>query len=336
MQLAVVGLGFMGATHIKALESVQGAKLAAVVSSDEKKLSGDLSGISGNLGNQGEKLDFSQISKYKRPEEAFADPAIDAVDLCLPTDKHAPLAIAAMRAGKHVLVEKPMALNEAQCQQMLEASRETGKILMCAQVLRFFPAYTKLRELVQNGGLGPIRSAVFRRRCAAPTWNPWITDVANSGGGVFDLLIHDIDFCLHAFGMPEAVAGTGYEDLKGGQDFLHATLFYANHGPVIVTGGWHHRQSYPFSMEYTVSGDKGTLEFDSESRPVKLYHEDGSVSDPALDQVDGFAAELQYFADCVNTGQQPERCSPAESAASVRVTQLLLSSRAQGGAKLSL
>jgi predicted dehydrogenase len=108
MRIAVVGLGFMGSTHLQALRKVPEAKLAAVVSDDPRKLEGDLSGISGNLNRASDdKLDFSTIRKYRRVEDALADPEIDAVDLCLPTHLHAPIAAQSLQAGKHVLVEKP-------------------------------------------------------------------------------------------------------------------------------------------------------------------------------------------------------------------------------------
>src|SRR6476661_3704706 len=89
MRIAVLGLGFMGSTHLKALRNVPGATLAAVVSSDDAKLAGDLSAIQGNLGGPGEKMDFLGAARYHTVAEALADPNIDAVDICLPTDRHA-------------------------------------------------------------------------------------------------------------------------------------------------------------------------------------------------------------------------------------------------------
>src|SRR5258707_8813479 len=110
MKIAVIGLGFMGSTHLKALKNVPEAELAAVVSSDEKKLSGDLSAIQGNIGGPGEKMDFSRVKKYHTLAQALADPAIDAVDIFLPPDQHSSPALAPLRAGKHVLGEKTLAL----------------------------------------------------------------------------------------------------------------------------------------------------------------------------------------------------------------------------------
>ncbi len=253
MRIAVVGLGFMGSTHLKALKNIPEAEVVAVVSSDEKKLAGDLSAIQGNIGGPGEKMDFSRVKKYRTLDQALADPDVDAVDICLPTDQHAPAALAALRAGKHVLVEKPMALDGADADRMLAEARKSGRVLMTGQVLRFIGAYQ------QDGRAGEVRMRwdrcarrCFRRRCAAPAWSKWLADPAKSGGGVFDLLIHDVDYCVHLLGKPAAVSATGYENLPRGIDVISAEFHYPSIGSVVITGGWHHPKSYPFSMEFTI------------------------------------------------------------------------------------
>lgn len=335
IKIGVAGLGFMGSTHLKALRKIPGAELLAVVSNDETKRSGDLSAIQGNLGGPGEKLDFSTVRKYRSIAEAIADPDIDALDLCLPSDQHAPVAIEALRAGKHVFVEKPMALDVAQCQAMIDEARKHKRVLMVAQVLRFFPAYTLLRDQLRSGALGQVRSALFRRRCAAPAWGKWAFDPGKSGGGVFDLLIHDVDMCLHLFGPPRSVFALGHVNLEGGMDTMTASLEYDGISDVVITGGWHHRKSYPFSMEYTVSADGGTVEYSSAGRPPTLYKADGEVEVLKEPEVDGYQAELAYFIDCCQNHRWPEVCAPEQSALAVSLMRLMEESRAKGGARLT-
>lgn len=331
MRIAVLGLGFMGSTHLKALKNIPNAQLVAVASSDERKLAGDLSAIQGNLGGPGEKMDFSTIAKYRSWEDALRDPNVEAVDICLPTDQHAPVALAALAAGKHVLLEKPMALDGAAADRLVEEARRRGCVLMTAQVLRFFPDYQVAAGLVKNGSLGPIRAALLRRRCAAPAWSKWLADSTKSGGGVFDLLIHDVDYCLHLFGQPESVSATGYEDLPRGIDFICARFQYAGGATVVVTGGWHHPKAYPFSMEFTIMGDAGTLEYSSAGRPLKLYTSAGDETLPDLPSHDGYQKELEYFASCVAQNREPELCPPAESAAAVKLALHMLESRKRNG-----
>ncbi len=334
MRIAILGLGFMGSTHVKALQKIPSAKLVAVASQEEKRLAGDLSDIQGNIGGPGEKMDFSQVNKYWDAEEAVRDPAVEAVDICLPTDQHTPIAIAALRAGKHVLVEKPMALDGAAADQMMREAEKSGRILMVAQVLRFFPSYRAASDLVRSGKLGQIRSALFRRRCAAPGWSQWMQDSSKSGGGVFDLLIHDVDIALHMLGAPEAVSATGYEAMPRGIDTITAQFVYPKINTVTVTGGWHHPKAYPFSMEFTVVGDEGTLEFSSDGRPLTLYRANGEQELVETPEVDGYLAELRYFLECAEAGRKPELCPPEESAAAVKWTRRMVESRNKNGEKL--
>ncbi len=263
MRIGVIGLGFMGSTHLQAIANIEGAELAAVMDLDEKRLSGDLSGIQGNLGGPGLRMDFSGVKRYRTVEEMASDVEVEAVDVCLPTFLHAPVTLQLLRAGKHVLVEKPMALNGAECDEMIAEAQRQGRVLMVAQVLRFAPAYQALRRYIEDGSVGTVRSAMFRRRCAVPGWGPWEFDAAKSGGGIFDLLIHDVDMCLHLFGAPTAVSAVGHEDMAHGIDNILAQFHYPGAGFVAVTGGWHHAGAYPFSMEYTVVGDNGVVEYDS-------------------------------------------------------------------------
>jgi predicted dehydrogenase len=310
MRLAVAGLGFMGGVHIKALASVGGVELAAVVS---------------------RRAPESDAKHYARLEDALGDPEIDAVDLCLPTDMHESAAIAALAAGKHVLVEKPMALSVESCRRMIAAAERAKKVLMVAQVLRFFPAYEELQRVVDKGELGSIRSATFRRRCAQPGWSEWITDKSRSGGGGFDLLIHDVDMSLRLFGAPSAISATGYEDAAKGIDVISARFYYDGF-VAEISGGWMGAGKFPFAMEFTVLGDGGVLEYNSESRPLKKY---GSGEDVALEAVDGYAAEIAYFAECCRKGEQPWLCTPESSAEAVRLTLAMFEARSKNGERIS-
>jgi len=334
MRVGVVGLGFMGATHIRALRSIADAELKAVCSRDEKKLAGDLSAIQGNLGGPGERLDFTRVARYREIRELLEDPNVDAVDVCLPTNQHADVAMEALRREKHVLVEKPMALDEESARHMIATAEKHKRVLMVAQVLRFLPAYQALREVLGRGSTGLMRSAICRRRCAAPAWSAWLTDPKQSGGGVFDLLIHDVDICLHLFGMPEAISATGHEALASGVDVITATLHYAGGRTAVISGGWHHPKSFPFSMDYTVVADGGTVEYSSAGSGPVFYGADGEREALNLEEKDGYRAEIEYFLDCARRGTKPELCPPEDSARAVAAARLMLEARARNGEKI--
>ena len=325
VNFAIVGLGFMGATHARAAMKLANMRLRAVVDSSEKRLSGDLRDVGGNLGAGGELMDFSEVRKFHRVEEALADPEIDVIDICLPTDLHAPTAIAALRAGKHVLVEKPLALNEASANEVLREAERSGRLLMTGQVLRFLPAYAEAARLVRGGALGAIRMSWFRRHCAKPSWGGWLADPARSGGGIFDLLIHDVDFSIWLFGEPARITAEG----AGG--LISATFTYPRSGPVVIAGGWHAQGPYPFSMAFTIAGEEGTLEFSSAGCPLTLSRAGAAAPEIVpVPERDGFAAELSYFAECVAINRQPELCPPAESALAVKVALGMLEACTKG------
>ncbi len=336
MRIGVIGLGFMGSTHLEAYQKVRGFELAAVSSSSEKKLAGDLGDVGGNLDRGGGVLDFGSAARHRRAADLIDDPGVEAVDICAPTYLHKPLALRALAVGKHVLVEKPMALSAAECEEMIEAAEAAGCVLMVAQVLRFFPEYVAARAQILSGELGATRAATFRRRCAAPAWGQWLKDPARSGGGVFDLLIHDFDYCRHLFGKPAAVRAVGSEDLEAGIDFAEAQLLYDDGVPVIISGGWHHPASFPFSMEFTILCDQGTLDYNSDKAGLRLHTAAGMAEDLELPEQDGFVEELQAFVGACQEGRAPAICLPEHSAESVRMALAMHRSRAHGGVPVTV
>jgi predicted dehydrogenase len=335
MRVAVLGLGFMGATHIDALNQIDGATLAAVYSSDEKKLAGDLSAVGGNLSARNGHADFSGVHKYRDLEAVLADSSIDAVDICLPTYLHDVVAVEALRAGKHVLVEKPIAIDAYGADRMISAARRYKRVLMTAHVLRFSPEYAVLQKALRLGQYGNMRLAVFRRQCAAPEWSEWFKDPAKCGGGAFDLLIHDVDLSLQLFGKPKAVSACGAVDQKRGLDCLEAQLHYENGSTAVIAGGWHYPGEYPFSAEYSVTLDGGTIEHRSGGRPPMMYGANGSMQVLEMTGSDGYRAEIEYFLECCRTGHAPDFCPPAESADALKLITLLLEARNRNGAKLA-
>ena len=331
MKVGVVGLGFMGSTHLQAYGSVPNAEVAALCSDDEKKLAGDLSAIQGNLDRPGQTMDFGNAARYRKFDDLLTDRDVEAVDLCVPSYLHANLTLKALAAGKHVLVEKPMALSGGECDAMIAASKKAGRVLMVAQVLRFWPDYAGAREKVRSGELGAVKAALFRRKCAAPAWGKWLKDRDKSGGGVFDLLIHDFDYCLHLLGKPESITAIGVEELDRGIDIAEARLHYGHGAPVVISGGWHHPSAYPFSMQFSIICEGGTLDFHSALRRLTLFGADGKSEEVELPKTDGFQAELQAFASACENGQAPEICRPEDSAVATKMTLAMCASREQGG-----
>jgi predicted dehydrogenase len=324
VKIGIAGLGFMGATHVAAIQKIPGLELAAVCTTNERALSGDLTEVGGNLDLAPAKYDFSALHKCREWRDLVADAELDAVDICLPTDLHTEVAIAALERGKHVLCEKPMALNRADCDRMIAAAKSAGRVLMIGQVLRFWPEYEVLRDAVREKRYGAVRQVEFRRSAGLPDWSRWLPQEARSGGAVVDLLVHDIDQAVALFGMPKTVSAKSL----GAEDTIDAALDYGEGGPPVrIKGGWL-PVGTPFSMGFRLEAERGTLELGGDG--LFLEDEAGRRAMEAP-KGDGYRNELAYFAECCSRGLRPERCPPEESAAGIALALLLKDSRAKEG-----
>src|SRR5581483_5342529 len=272
--------------------------------------------------------DLSAARKYGEWRELIDDPKLDAVDICLPTDLHAPAAIAALEGGKHVLCEKPMALSADDCERMLATAKRHGRVLMIGQILRFWPEYLYLQDFVKAGRYGQIRSATFTRRCGLPDWSRWLPDESRSGGAVIDLLIHDIDQALLLFGTPARIDAKSI----GEPDTLMGTLIYPGGPEVRIQGGWF-PSGTPLSMGFQVRADRAELEWGPNG--LTLSDAGGFREIVSVSAADAYREELSYFVDCCRAGKPPERCLPQESARALKLALLLKQSRGSGGEQLA-
>ena len=321
----------MGSAHARAIAGAPGGELAAIYLRDPSRVGEP---PRGNLDAGGGELDLTGVRVTGRLEDIFRDGSIDAVSVCLPTHLHAETAIAALRAGKHVLVEKPMALDAREAAAMIAAAKECHRVFMVAHVLRFFPAYAALREAMARGDMGALCALALRRRCAAPAWSGWFGDTAKSGGATLDLLIHDIDMALSLCGAPDTVSATGYDSMDRGIDLMRAQLQY-RHGPAVsVEGGWHLPGSYPFVMAYTAVFDDGVMEYHSAGETVAIHKRGAEPEKLSLPKNDAYSEEIRYFLARCADGKTPEKCKPEESLRALKVALLLVESRSRKGEKI--
>jgi predicted dehydrogenase len=311
MNVGLVGIGFMGMIHYLAYQKVRGAKVTAIATRDPKRLAGDWRGIQGNFGPPGEQMDLGKIARYTDWRAMLKDPKIDLVDVCLPSALHPEVAIAALKAGKHVLVEKPIALETADAKRMVKAANAAGRQLLIAQVLPFFPEYAFARQAIESGKYGKLLGGHFKRVIADPLWMKDFYDPKSVGGPVVDLHIHDAHFIRLTCGMPKAVFSTG--SVRDGHVRFVNTNFVFDDPTVAVTAaaGVIDQQGRSFTHAYEIYLERATLVFDFAvldgkpvvSMPLTVLSRDGKVAQPKLPEVDGFAAELAEAAKSVKTGK---------------------------------
>ncbi len=209
IHVGIAGVGFMGWIHWLAYRASRGIRVAAIATRDPKRRAGDWRGIQGNFGPPGEQVDLSGVRACERLEELLRDPSIDLVDLCLPPHLHAEATLQALAAGKHVFVEKPMALTTEDCDRMVEAARKAGKQLLVGHVLPFFPEYAEARRLIEEGRHGKVLGGSFKRVISDPAWLKDFYDPGKIGGPLVDLHVHDAHLIRLLFGMPTSVTSQG-------------------------------------------------------------------------------------------------------------------------------
>ncbi|QVL33272.1 Gfo/Idh/MocA family oxidoreductase [Telmatocola sphagniphila] len=306
LRIGIVGLGFMGMIHYLAGRKVTGAQVTAVCSRDPKKLAGDWTSIRGNFGPPGEQMDLSGIKKYANLEDLLSDPEIDLIDICNPTDQHPHTAIAALKAGKHVLVEKAIALTPEGADAMMAAAKVSGKMLMVAHVLPFFPDFDYARQLISSNKFGKLMAGHFRRIISRPDWSADIGDASKTGGPAVDLHVHDTHFIRLNFGMPKTVSSAGYVEKETVQH-LTTTYGYPGGSAITCTSGAVTMKGRPFVHGYELYFEKATIVYESGAIPLTVYQEDGSIDHPNLpggDPVDSFTAEITEAVNSVLSGKK--------------------------------
>jgi predicted dehydrogenase len=309
VRIGLVGIGFMGWIHFLAARALQKARLTAVCSRDKKKLSGDWTSIRGNFGPPGEMVDLSQIKKFESLESMLADPDIDLVDICNPTHLHAKTAIAALKAGKNVLVEKAIALTPEEADDMLAAAKLANRLLMVAHVLPFFPEFAYAADLAHKRTFGKLLGAQFKRVISRPDWSADIADAAKTGGPAIDLHIHDTHFIGLLCGVPQSVYSTGIIENDAVQ-YLTTQYIFGPGGPnVACSSGAVSMSGRPFVHGFEIYFEKATLIFESGAVPLTLLTSDGQSTQPKLtgggDPIGGFTMELQAAVDGVIHGKAP-------------------------------
>jgi len=331
LKVGIAGIGFMGKMHFDTWGKMKGVKVAALCDIDAKKRSGDWSGIVGNIGGAGSKVNLKGIKIYTDTRKMFADPALDVIDITLPTYLHVKHALLALKAGKHVICEKPMAINSGEAATLALAARKSRRKLFIAHCIRFWPHYAVTRDIIKSRKYGKVISACFRRFSHNPTWSwqDWQNDPRKSGLAALDLHIHDADFVLYCFGKPREVTSSSAGLKRGRMDHIHTTYRYANGAMITGEGGWEFAPQYPFGMSFTVVMEKATINL-TPDLSLMLYPKKGGAQALAVPPGDGYSAELAHFAGCMRKNRGSEIVTPESSADSVRLVEAEIKSARSG------
>ena len=307
VNVAVVGLGFMGVTHLRAYLANPMARVVAVCDAVRLPVNGVLAGVSGNI-TKSDDIDLgADVKVYRTTEELLADADVELVDFCTPTPLHAAQVIAALNAGKHVICEKPLARTSAEARGILEIAANSPGILMPAMCMRFWPGWSWLKQVVEQQTYGKILAARFRRDSAMPAWSQQGTYSGGQdlGGALFDLHIHDADFVNHLFGKPAGVFSSGVLAASGSINHVVTQYDYPGGPAVHAEGSWLLNQG--FNMSYTLLCERATLDYDlARGADALMVSETGEAPRVVTCEAgDGYSMEINYIVDCVARREAP-------------------------------
>ncbi len=328
VQIGILGTGFMAVQHLKAYARLPDARVVALCNPSGRNLDGNFAGIAGNVGDGAvPQLDMASVLAYRDPGELFADQRIDLIDICTPTKTHVAHCLGALASGKHVLVEKPIARTSLDARRIAKAAAlagERGRYLMPAMCIRFWPEYRWLKQAIVDGRYGRVLDARFRRVAQAPSWgHGHFLQGTESGGALFDLHIHDVDFAQYCFGRPQRITASGYSKVSGAIDHVLALYHYPG-GPVVsLEGSWAMTDGFGFNMAFTVNFEHATVDFDSgrgnealrlfiAGRPVEILQPPGT---------DGYVGEIGYFLAAIQSGIPPTIVTPIDAVSSLELCE---------------
>ena len=320
IRVGVVGLGFMGNMHSKCYKAMKGVKLAAICDTDKKKLAGGGKAV-GNIAGA-DALDLTGIELYSSFDKMLKEAKLDAVSITLPTYMHKTYTLKALKAGVNVLCEKPMAMNEAECKQMMDAAKKAKKILQIGHCIRFWPEYVKAKEIIDSGKYGKVKAATFQRLSLTPTWSwsNWLMDCKKSGGALLDLHIHDADYVQYVFGMPKAVYSKASTMVSKGPDHVVTNYVYKDDKVITAEGGWIMSPTFGFEMSFNIILEKAVIFYDCTRSPAfKICPTKGKVQTPKVLAGDGYSRELEHFIKAVSGKKVPTITTPKQSCDSVKL-----------------
>ena len=331
VKIGIVGIGFMGWAHFSGAmkftsagritgSKLKGGTVSTICARSPEKLIGDWTSIQGNFGPRGAKLDLSKIVAFDNYNQMFTSPDIDLVDICLPNDQHEEVTIAALQAGKHVLIEKPIAVDPKAADRMVAAAKKSGKLLMVAQVLPFFPEFKFAAETVASGKYGKLLAAHFRRVISPPKWSSEMSDFRKLGGWGIDLHIHDNHFIGLVCGMPQQVFSRGIIQ-DGFVNHVHTQYVYSDSSLAVtsVSGGIA-AEGMAFSAGFELYLEHATLLFNAGTvggewvvdRPLTVISR-GKATQPKLkggaEWCSAFTSELQCAVDAGKAESAPRLLS---------------------------
>jgi len=323
--VAVIGFGFMGKTHVINILKNRSLKLIAIVDKHPEATEESLSGKSGNFSTgQIDSELLKDVNRYSAFDDCLKSESLDAVHICVHTSLHYDLAKKALNSGLHVLIEKPFCLDVSQGEELISLAENKGLILMVAHVLRFVSPYLKLKNWIDTEEYGKLKFLSLSRFSGIPLWGEWRNkqkEFGSSGGALFDLLIHDIDFALYNFGVPDKITSYYLPGKLSNYDYINALWHYpAGNFNVKIEGGNIFHSNFPFQSCFFGQFEKASVRYSTDFPDSITVADDLDKKEIHPENTsDAYYDEIEYFANCILENKKPLKCMPESALETIKI-----------------
>ncbi len=302
-KIAIIGPGNIAHTYMQALEKSDIAKVSAVLGTNLKKTK-----------------DFADkygISYYIDDEEMYNLEKLDGVLICTPTFTHKTIVEKAISKKVNIMCEKPFVLDALEAESLFDKARENNIKIMVMQVVRFWPQYCEVKKIIDRKITGNITNVYLNRLSAHPDWCEWHKDPSKSGGGLYDLHIHDIDWLYFVFGKVKSVYAVGQKSNSGCWNNVSSVINFENGISAVAEGFMDMTGEWPFSVNIRINGTEAAVEYLSKKSytyegvndsddGLYIYRRNSKVQSVVCEKYNPYKAEVEYFADCVDKGKTIE------------------------------
>lgn len=323
-RIAVIGAGTMGEQHARSCLNLPEATVTWVADLDSDRAAALASTVGARATTSA--------------DEAVGATDVDAVVVAVPTPFHRAITELAAARGKHVFCEKPIARTVEDARAMVAACERAGVRFMVGHVVRFFPEYARIYELLQEGAVGQVGVARAARLNAYPHGRRrWYADFAASGGPILDMMIHDLDTLRWYFGEVERLyaRGLSHTEHQPATDYALAVLRFANGVVAHVETSWAHTK---FRTTIEIAGSEGIIRHDSEETTSIRLESRGGATETVSVQVprnplteSPYQRELRHFLTGIATGE-PFLITGEEAIRSLELALAVLESTRTGRA----
>ena len=320
IKIGIIGCGFMGGMHAACYQAL-GVQVTAVADPRAEYAAQ----VAGKFG----------AKIYETGMALIEQADVTAVDICLPTDLHVCHAVAAMRKGLDVFVEKPICFREDELDEILKVKNKTGRQVQVGQVIRFWPEYVWLKKAADSGCFGRIQCGDFHRLSAWPAWSSegWLHKPERSGGVAIDMHVHDVDFMRYLMGEPDTVRAQAYRDKNGLIEQIYVIYGYGKDVGVCIQAGWEFPRSFSFKAGFRVKFEKATVTLDG--GVLTVYPDEGEAYHPELPKelsqdsdaggnissLGAYYTELKFFIEGLRGEHALDVATAEEAVRSVRLVK---------------